>query len=71
VLRHAFERTAFFAHEHGFPIFTNCLGISLEYMQQINGCGVRTAAHYPALTYWKFDGRKKGGSERMIQISRR
>ncbi|NDH17403.1 MAG: hypothetical protein EBY48_10095 [Opitutae bacterium] len=33
-----FERTALFAHEHGFDVFTSCLGISRwKNMAQING----------------------------------
>ena len=45
-----FERTALYAHEHGFPAITSSLGISRwKDMQQINGCGVRAAAPYPEL----------------------
>lgn len=40
-----FERTALYAHEHGFPVITSSLGISRwKNMQQINDCGVRAAA---------------------------
>ena len=40
-----FERTALYAHEHGFNLFTSCLGISRwKNMEQINGCGHRAAA---------------------------
>jgi predicted adenine nucleotide alpha hydrolase (AANH) superfamily ATPase len=50
-----FERTALFAHEHGFSVFTSCLGISRwKNMAQINGCGERAAARYEGMTYWKF-----------------
>ncbi|HUF80557.1 MAG TPA: epoxyqueuosine reductase QueH [Burkholderiales bacterium] len=67
-----FERTALHAHEHGFPVMTSSLGISRwKDMDQINGCGIRAATRYPGLTYWDFNWRKKGGSERMIQISKR
>ena len=42
-----FERTALFAKEHGFRVFTSCLGISRwKNMAQINGCGERAAARY-------------------------
>ena len=39
-----FERTALYAHEHGFRVFTSSLGISRwKDMNQINGCGHRAA----------------------------
>ena len=38
-------------------------------MEQINDCGIRAASHYPDITYWTFNWRKKGGSQRMIEIS--
>lgn len=67
-----FERTALHAHEHGFDVITSCLGISRwKNMEQINGCGVRAAAHYPGLKYWTLNWRKDGGSARMIEISKR
>lgn len=67
-----FERTALYAHENGFPLFTSCLGISRwKDMGQINGCGKRAAARYPGLDYWDYNWRKQGGSERMIEISKR
>ncbi len=67
-----FERTALYAYEHGFPLITSCLGISRwKDMDQINGCGNRAASRYPGMTYWTFNWRKKGGSQRMIEISKR
>jgi predicted adenine nucleotide alpha hydrolase (AANH) superfamily ATPase len=67
-----FERTALYAHEHGFPVITSCLGISRwKNMEQINGSGERAAARYPGLTYWTHNWRKLGGAERMIEISKR
>ena len=67
-----FERTALYAHEHGFPVFTSSLGISRwKDMNQINGSGVRAAAHYGGLSYWTYNWRKGGGSARMIEISKR
>ena len=39
-----FERTALYAHEHGFRVMTSSLGISRwKDMAQINGCGARAA----------------------------
>lgn len=67
-----FERTALYAHEHGFDTFTSCLGISRwKDMNQINDCGLRAAARYPNLHYWTFNWRKQGGSSRMIEIAKR
>lgn len=66
------ERTALYAHEHGFPVMTTSLGISRwKNMQQINDCGIRAAQKYPDLTYWEYNWRKSGGSARMIEISKR
>jgi predicted adenine nucleotide alpha hydrolase (AANH) superfamily ATPase len=67
-----FERTALYAHEHGYDTITSSLGISRwKDMQQINGCGERAAARYDDLTYWTYNWRKHGGSARMIEISKR
>jgi predicted adenine nucleotide alpha hydrolase (AANH) superfamily ATPase len=67
-----FERTALYAHEHGFPVITSSLGISRwKNMQQINECGIHVASHYPNMIYWDYNWRKGGGSARMIEISKR
>lgn len=66
-----FDRTALYAHEHGFPIISSSLGISRwKDMNQINDCGTRAADKYPELTYWTYNWRKHGGSARMIEISK-
>jgi epoxyqueuosine reductase len=66
-----FERTALYAYEHGFDTLTSTLGISRwKDMDQINGCGKRAAARYTGLIYWTYNWRKRGGSERMIRISK-
>jgi len=67
-----FDRTALYAHEHGFPVITSCLGISRwKDMEQINSCGVRAASRYPGIAYWTFNWRKGGGAQRMLEISKR
>jgi predicted adenine nucleotide alpha hydrolase (AANH) superfamily ATPase len=67
-----FERTALYAHEHGFAVITSSLGISRwKDMNQINGCGMRAAAKYDGVQYWTYNWRKGGGSSRMIEISKR
>jgi epoxyqueuosine reductase len=67
-----FERSALYAHEHGFPVFTSSLGISRwKNLEQINGCGTRAAGRYPGLAYWTYNWRKQGGANRMLEISKR
>ncbi|MFT3884012.1 MAG: epoxyqueuosine reductase QueH [Flavobacteriales bacterium] len=67
-----FERTALYAHEHGFDTISSSLGISRwKNMDQINQSGVRAAGHYPGLSYWTYNWRKKGGAARMVEISKR
>lgn len=65
------ERTALYAHDHGFPVFATSMGISRwKDLHQVNGCGERAAARYPGVIYWDYNWRKKGGSQRMIAISK-
>jgi predicted adenine nucleotide alpha hydrolase (AANH) superfamily ATPase len=67
-----FERTALYAHEHGFAVISSSLGISRwKNMEQINDCGRRAAARHPGMLYWEYNWRKSGGSARMINISKR
>ncbi|EGN76411.1 hypothetical protein A28LD_0154 [Idiomarina sp. A28L] len=67
-----FERTALYAHEHGYSMISSSLGISRwKDMKQINGCGKRAVKPYPGLQYWDYNWRKQGGSQRMIEISKR
>ena len=67
-----FERTALYAHEHGFKVIVSSLGLSRwKDMDQINGCGVKAASRYEGMVYWTYNWRKKGGSARMYEISKR
>ena len=67
-----FERTALFAHEHDFSVISSSLGISRwKDMNQINESGLRAASRYPEMTYWTYNWRKNGGSERMYSIAKR
>ena len=67
-----FERTALYAYENGFPVISSSLGISRwKNFEQINDCGIRAASHYPDMTSWTFNLRKKVGSSRMLDISKR
>ena len=67
-----FERTAIYAYENKFNIFSSTLGTSRwKNFEQINSCGVRAANRYNGINYWTFNWRKKGGSSRMIEISKK
>src|SRR5271168_1456728 len=67
-----FERTALYAHEHDFKVIVSSLGLSRwKYMDQINGCGLKAASRYADMVYWTYNWRKKGGSARMYEISKR
>ena len=67
-----FEYTAHHAHQHGFEAISSTLGISRwKNFEQINQCGENAAKRYPNLTYWTFNWRKSGGSQRMLEISKR
>ena len=66
-----FEKTAHFAAENGFKVFTSTLGTSRwKNLEQINSCGVRAANMYEDLTYWTYNWRKGGGANRMVEISK-
>lgn len=66
-----FEVTAKYAKEHGFDLISSTLGISRwKDMSQINGCGHRSGAFYD-VPYWDFNWRKKGGSSRMLELSKK
>lgn len=67
-----FERTALYAYEHGYSLFTSSLGISRwKDMDQINDCGKRAASHYDGVGYWDYNWRKDGGGVRMYEIAKR
>ena len=67
-----FERTALYAHENNYQVISSSLGISRwKNMTQINSCGERAASRYSGITYWTYNWRKAGGSQRMIEISKR
>ena len=67
-----FERTALFAFENHFKVFSSSLGISRwKDMDQINHSGIKAAGRYPDLVYWTYNWRKEGGSQRMYEIAKR
>lgn len=66
-----FIKAAEYARDNGFDIFTSSLGISRwKDMDQVNSCGAH-AAELIGIPYWDYNWRKGGGSQRMIEISKR
>ena len=65
------KRTAHYAFDNGFKVFTSSLGISRwKDFDQATQCGIEAAAIFPNLIYWTYNWRKKGGAERMARISK-
>ncbi|AGF46956.1 conserved hypothetical protein of the DUF208 family [Candidatus Kinetoplastibacterium desouzaii TCC079E] len=65
------ERTALYAYENGFDTISTSLGISRwKDINQINKSGVLAASRYNNIIYWDYNWRKRGGSQRMISISK-
>lgn len=66
-----FVRTAAHAFKEGFQAITSCLGISRwKDFDQVTRAGQKAASLFDGVTYWDYNWRKKGGSQRMIKISR-
>jgi len=66
-----FERTAQYASDNDFDLISSTLGISRwKDMDQINASGARSSESY-SIPYWDFNWRKKGGSLRMLELSKR
>jgi predicted adenine nucleotide alpha hydrolase (AANH) superfamily ATPase len=68
-----FVKTAQYAKDNGFKIITSSLGISRwKNMNQITDSGIRAAELIGGdVTYWDYNWRKQGGSERMYKIAKR
>ena len=65
------EKTAEFAAKNNFPIFATSLGISRwKNMEQVNNAGIKAGEKY-GVKFWDFNWRKGGGSQRMIEISKK
>ena len=66
-----FVKTAEYASKNNFSVISSTLGISKwKDMNQINNSGVRAANLFQNIHYWDFNWRKKGGSYRMVEISK-
>jgi len=67
-----FLKTAEYAVNNGYDIFTSSLGISRwKDMAQINSAGIYAANRFKDLDYWTFNWRKDNGSQRMLEISKK
>jgi len=63
-------KTAEYAHDHSFRVFTSSLGISRwKNLSQVNTAGLRSASLFPNLAYWDCSWRKKGGMHRMAEVT--
>ena len=50
------DRTALYAYEHGFSVFSTTNATSRwKDIAQVNGSGIRAAAKYEGVEYWKYD----------------
>ncbi len=66
------ESTAGFAASHGFEVFATTLGISRwKDLKQVNEAGLAAAKAHPGVAFCPFNWRKSGGSQRMVEVSRR
>lgn len=65
------RKTAEYAHNNGFEIFADTLGISRwKDLKQVHAAGEMVALEFPNLTYWPYNWRKKGGSQRMNEVAK-
>lgn len=66
------ERTALYAHDHGFGAIASTLGISRwKNLALVNECGHRAAQAHDGLVFWDVNWRKDGRTERRAEIVRR
>jgi hypothetical protein len=53
-------------------VFATTLGISRwKDLKQVNEAGLAAAKAHPGVTFFPFNWRKSGGSQRMVEVSRR
>ena len=65
-----FERTALYAHEHGFASFTTTNATSRwKDAAQVNESGLRAASKYDGVEYWVYDWQTETMSERKYKIN--
>lgn len=65
-----FDRTALYAYEHGYPVFTTTNATSRwKDIQQVNASGIRVAEKYPGVDYWVYNWQTDRMTERKYQIN--
>jgi hypothetical protein len=65
------EKTALYAHEHGFKVFATTNGIGRwKDIQQVNDSGHRAASLYPGLTFMDRNWRKGGAALKAAVITK-
>ncbi len=66
------EESARQAARLGIPVIATTLGISRwKDLAQVDSCGNRAVSQVAGVDYWAVNWRKKGGAQRMIEVSRR
>lgn len=66
------EETARQAADLGIPVIATTLGISRwKDLEQVDACGKKAAEAVAGVDYWPINWRKKGGSQRMVEVARR
>ena len=64
-------KTAAYAAQNGFRVFTTSLGISRwKDLEQVKRAGTRAAFLFPHLIYWDYNWRLHGGTESMERINK-
>lgn len=66
-----FYKSAEYAYNNGFKVFTSSLGISRwKDMNQINMSGIKAASMFEGISYWTYNWRKDGGSAEMYTLAK-
>jgi len=64
------ERTALYAHEHGFQWFTTTNATSRwKDAEQVNASGIKAAFKYPGVTYWVYDWQTEAMNQRKYEVN--
>jgi predicted adenine nucleotide alpha hydrolase (AANH) superfamily ATPase len=66
------EESARLAARLGIPVIATTLGISRwKDLAQVDSCGKKAVSQVDGVDYWVANWRKKGGAQKMIEVSRR
>ncbi|CAM9436068.1 unnamed protein product, partial [Heterosigma akashiwo] len=65
-----FDRTALYAYENGFPVFTTTNATSRwKDINQVNQSGLRVAEKYPGVEYWVYDWQTDQMTQRKYEVA--